>query len=357
MSANRSNEWKVGAFVVGGVVAAVATLFWLGASRFNTETIERVTFLDESVQGLEVGAPVKVRGVTIGKVTEIRLAQDRRLVEVHASLRVEAMRALNVLDRDDQADDQLPDVPMDLRFTMASQGITGIKFLEADFFPESAPTIEVPFDPPPGFVPATPSTLKSLEDALRGLADDVPKALADFRRLTATVDRKLNELDTERLSTSISTAAEDLSSTLERADPTKLMGETEAMVQDLRAFVGDLDRALVQLTGAEGVVEQGAEDFKGLVADVRALVASAGDTLQSTEALLQDADLASTTASLRGAADSTSALARSYEPTGAELAATLVEVRRTLKKIEELAGLLDRDPGVLLRGRSPNPSR
>ena len=62
MSVNRSNEWKVGAFVVGGVIAAVATLFWLGAARFNSETIERVTFLDESVQGLEVGAPVKVRG-------------------------------------------------------------------------------------------------------------------------------------------------------------------------------------------------------------------------------------------------------------------------------------------------------
>ena len=228
MSVNRSNEWKVGAFVVGGVIAAVATLFWLGAARFNSETIERVTFLDESVQGLEVGAPVKVRGVTIGKVTDIRLAKDRRLVEVHASLRVEAMRSLNVLDSDEQADGELPDVPMDLRFTMASQGITGIKFLEADFFPETAPMIHIPFDPPPGFVPATPSTLKSLEDALRGLAEEVPMALSDFRRLTMTVDSKLTAIDAERLSSSISKAAEDLSVTLDRADPSKLMGETEA---------------------------------------------------------------------------------------------------------------------------------
>ncbi len=357
MSVNRSNEWKVGAFVVGGVVAAVATLFWLGANRFNTETIERVTFLDESVQGLEVGAPVKVRGVTIGKVTDIRLAQDRRLVEVHASLRLEAMRSLNVLDSDAQINDELPDVPMDLRFTMASQGITGIKFLEADFFPESAPTIEVPFDPPPGFVPATPSTLKGLEDALRGLAEEVPKALADFRGLTATVDRKLNEMDVERLSTSISSAADSLSVTLDRADPTKLMGETEALVQELRAFVGDLDGALTRLTGAEGVVEQGAGEFQALLVDVRGLVASASEALRSTEEVLRAADLAATTASLRGAADSTSALARSYEPTGAELTATLAEVRRALKKIEELAGLIDRDPGVLLRGRSDGGAR
>ena len=218
-----------------------------------------MTFLDESVQGLEVGAPVKVRGVTIGKVTDIRLAQDRRLVEVHASLRVEAMRSLNVLDSDEQADGELPDVPMDLRFTMASQGITGIKFLEADFFPETAPMIDIPFDPPPGFVPATPSTLKGLEDALRGLAEEVPMALSDFRRLTVTVDSKLTAIDAERLSSSISKAAEDLSVTLDRADPSKLMGETEALVQELRAFVGDLDVALVELTGAEGVVEQGAE--------------------------------------------------------------------------------------------------
>lgn len=357
MSVNRSNEWKVGAFVVGGVIAAVATLFWLGAARFNSETIERVTFLDESVQGLEVGAPVKVRGVTIGKVTDIRLAKDRRLVEVHASLRVEAMRSLNVLDSDEQADGELPDVPMDLRFTMASQGITGIKFLEADFFPETAPMIHIPFDPPPGFVPATPSTLKSLEDALRGLAEEVPMALSDFRRLTMTVDSKLTAIDAERLSTSISKAAEDLSVTLDRADPSKLMGETEALVQELRTFVGDLDVALVKLTGTEGVVEKGAEDFRALIADVRTLVGAADGALKSTETMLRDADLAATAASLRGAADSTTALARSYEPTGAELTATLVELRRALKKIEELTGLIDRDPGVLLRGRSKGPSR
>ena len=94
-------------------------------------------------------------------------------------------------------------------------------------------------------------------------------ALSDFRRLTMTVDSKLTAIDAERLSSSISKAAEDLSVTLDRADPSKLMGETEALVQELRTFVGDLDVALVKLTGTEGVVEKGAEDFRSLIADVR----------------------------------------------------------------------------------------
>jgi hypothetical protein len=41
-----------------------------------------VTYFDESVQGLDVGSPVKFRGVTLGTVSTITVAPDRRHVEV-----------------------------------------------------------------------------------------------------------------------------------------------------------------------------------------------------------------------------------------------------------------------------------
>ena len=68
MSAARTNPWKLGLFVVSGFVIAFASLVWLGSQSLDRQTQRVITYFDESVQGLEVGSPVKFRGVVIGSV-------------------------------------------------------------------------------------------------------------------------------------------------------------------------------------------------------------------------------------------------------------------------------------------------
>ena len=65
-----SNHWKLGLFVVAGVGLFLALLGGLGARGLRKETVTYTTYFDESVQGLDVGSPVKFRGVTIGNVAE-----------------------------------------------------------------------------------------------------------------------------------------------------------------------------------------------------------------------------------------------------------------------------------------------
>ena len=86
MAATRTNYWKIGLFVAAGVMATVIAFFWIGANRLNRRWSPRVTYFDESVQGLDVGAPLKMRGVTVGSVLEITLAPDQRLVEVSSKV-------------------------------------------------------------------------------------------------------------------------------------------------------------------------------------------------------------------------------------------------------------------------------
>ena len=69
-------------FVFFGVVTAIALVFVYGAGRYLHETRQYVTYFAESVQGLEVNAPVKFRGLQIGRVEDIKLAPDGRLIEV-----------------------------------------------------------------------------------------------------------------------------------------------------------------------------------------------------------------------------------------------------------------------------------
>src|SRR5947207_15813521 len=63
---------RVGALIVGGVGLLVALIWFLGSNQIRHGTLYE-SYFSESVQGLEVGAPVKYRGVTIGRVTDIGL--------------------------------------------------------------------------------------------------------------------------------------------------------------------------------------------------------------------------------------------------------------------------------------------
>ncbi|MEL6716312.1 MAG: MlaD family protein, partial [Planctomycetota bacterium] len=131
----KSNPVKLGLFVVLGVLLGVATAFWLGAQRLNEPFVRRVTYFDESVQGLELGAPLKLRGVVIGRVCGIGFGPEHRLVEVSMEVFVDKLVALRIVPDASAITDSVADsnLPEDLRIELASSGITGVKFLQVDF--------------------------------------------------------------------------------------------------------------------------------------------------------------------------------------------------------------------------------
>src|SRR5579872_4066801 len=63
---------RVGMLIVGGVVLAMALIWFLGGNQIIHGTLFE-SYFSESVQGLEVGSTVKYRGVTIGRITDIGL--------------------------------------------------------------------------------------------------------------------------------------------------------------------------------------------------------------------------------------------------------------------------------------------
>src|ERR1700688_1749187 len=63
---------RVGLLIVAGLVLLVALIWFLGGGQIRHGTVFE-SYFSESVQGLEVGAAVKYRGVTIGRVTALGL--------------------------------------------------------------------------------------------------------------------------------------------------------------------------------------------------------------------------------------------------------------------------------------------
>jgi paraquat-inducible protein B len=73
----RPSSAAIGVFVVGSIVLAISALAVLGSGSLFKKSHRFICFFQGSLNGLKVGAPVKVRGVEIGSVAEIRLRPDR----------------------------------------------------------------------------------------------------------------------------------------------------------------------------------------------------------------------------------------------------------------------------------------
>ena len=69
--------FKLGMFVLVSVFVAVGAIVVFGAGTFMRKKVMAETYVDESVQGLDVGAAVKFRGVHVGQLEKIDFAAVR----------------------------------------------------------------------------------------------------------------------------------------------------------------------------------------------------------------------------------------------------------------------------------------
>jgi paraquat-inducible protein B len=322
-----SNHWKLGLFVVSGVGLFLGVLVFLGARSFRTETVTYRTYFDESVQGLDVGSPVKFRGVTIGAVAAIDVAPDRRHVEVSCGIVVSQLVSLKLLDTTPRKH-ALPfggkapatlAVPPDLRMQLGSAGITGVKYISLDFFDvKDDPPPDLPFPPGENYIPAAPSMMKSLEDSIVKAVSRFPEIADQLLSVISEANHFLGSVDRQRLpeqaSATLARVGEilaSLQSSIKDLNLGKLSNETAATIDGLKHAIQDLDAMLGRIDGQAGLL-----------------------------------------ASAQRATDSIGDLAGGAKGVGTELSDTLRGVREAADSIQRLADALDTDSDMLLKGRA-----
>jgi phospholipid/cholesterol/gamma-HCH transport system substrate-binding protein len=84
----RSREYKVGAFVLAGMVAIGGVIFMIGEERqlFKKKLEYETSFTD--VQGLGVGSSVRMGGVDIGRITKVGYPEDKSDRRIHVKMAV-----------------------------------------------------------------------------------------------------------------------------------------------------------------------------------------------------------------------------------------------------------------------------
>ena len=91
----RFSSTAIGIFVMSGLALGVLALAVLGSGSLFSRPHRFICFFNGSLNGLKVGAAVKVRGVEIGSVSEIRLRPTPSEGQLKPS--AEAINALPVI--------------------------------------------------------------------------------------------------------------------------------------------------------------------------------------------------------------------------------------------------------------------
>jgi phospholipid/cholesterol/gamma-HCH transport system substrate-binding protein len=295
---------------VSAIAVASSALRWRYVSYFN-----------ESVQGLEVGSPIKFRGVNIGTVGKIDVAPDHRLVEVTSEL---GKAELSRLGLDVAAGLVKSGVPkklvqaIDLRVQLVSSGLTGVKFLQLDFFTVADhPRPVLPFAVPKNYIPAASSTLKDLEDSLVHTMNNLPKITDQVMRILDRADKLVLEVGDRQL---VEHAVETV------AAARRLVGEAHLKVAQLETgrLSAQAEKMLVSFGGtatrANGILAR-LEDDRGLLKSLLRASNAFGDTARNANGL------------------------------GAQLDDTLRAVEAAAKSIHKVAGALEIEPDMLVKGR------
>ena len=226
--------FRVGLFVFVGIGLIGSCAVILGGRNLFEKPIPFETYFDESVQGLEVGSPVKFRGVKIGHVTDIGFVSDYYRFDTNEEVLRWGQKVLVRMDLEGEAPEAGAGVGemtpkrrrnielmirRGLRLRLATQGVTGLAYIEADLLdPEKNPPMKIGWKPGRLYIPSAPSTLAALKTAAERIFErlenvKVEEVVLNLDRLLVTLDRKVNQIDAGAMSREVSGLVEDLRAT------------------------------------------------------------------------------------------------------------------------------------------------
>jgi len=285
----KTNYFKLGLFIICATVLLLSILVFFGLGALNKDKIMLESYFDESVQGLDIGSPLKFKGVKIGSVQRIRFVFNKyhdikdvpfRYVLVEMALDPESAIALK--SREDLKEAIWSEVENGLRVRIAPQGLTGTGYLEMDYVnPRTNKPLPISWTPEYYYVPSAPSTIARLEETFENFSkllrkiDDagVDVAVQNINALLVVMRDAVKDANVPGLSDNVNHLLADLRKTNEHLN--EIMASKEA-----REALKNLGQTLANLkTGTENL-PQTITDLRKLLREVNTLVASQRDEVQ-----------------------------------------------------------------------------
>lgn len=320
----------VGMFVLGALVLCVIALLSFGGLSLFSKPQRFIVYFDESVHGLDLGSPVKLRGVRVGRVVDLAIYYDDDAKQSVVAVTCELNR--NVVT--DAKGKQLRITgPADIQ-TMVDHGLraqlgvlglaTGLLFVELDFKDPVEYPAQVLTDPPKLVViPYVNSAISEYQASISEILSDLKRIdfaglSGELKTLLATSSKKINQLDVQALNTKLGRAADAIIALVDSPDAKQTFTNLNATLNATRAAIERID----------GQVGPVSNDLK--------------QTLASAQAALK---------TLEATAGTTRRFVQQQGQLGDELTVTLRQVADAANALEGLASSLERNPSALLVGK------
>ncbi|OAM88860.1 MlaD family protein [Termitidicoccus mucosus] len=328
----------IGIFVLGAIAIGVVALLSFGGARFFSKPQQFIVYFDESIHGLDVGSPVKLRGVRIGRVADLSVSMNRATGESVVAVVCEINRSMITNEKGEpvqvsDADDLDHMISKGLRAQLGILGLaTGLLFVELDFLDPALYPASASMMPSPSHlsvVPSVPSATTELQSSFTELiaklkSADIGGLLTDARATMAAIRAQVEGLQLRQLSTEWTNVAKNVNT---------LVGSPEAQ----RLFAG-LDQAVRQLSTSlariENQVEPTAAELRGTLVEVRQALRNINATAESARDFLHG-----------------------QNGLGADFGRALRQLTDAAASVGLFMDFLERNPNALLTGRPPQEKR
>ena len=309
------NYALVGAVVIGLGAALIAAILWLASGGGIQKKYDLyLALVAESVAGLNLNAPVKYRGVDVGKVRDIRLDASNP----------EQVRLLFAIERGTP-------IKEDTVAVLRTQGLTGIAYFELDGGSRTAPVLRAVAPEPYPVIRTKPSLTARLENVLTSV-------LAKVDSTSANVNKLFDDQNLAALKTTLADLAKFSHMLAERKDT--------------------VDAGIVS---AERTFQSGARLISQLETQVGPVIERVGRGADAVRKLGNEAALASSSAG-QAAASAGQTIAAMRADLKRMSGDALPELQRLMSEFDALAASLrrlteetERNPRAFLFGHSEVP--
>lgn len=322
----------VGIFVIGAIVLIIVALLSFGGVNFFSKPQRFLVYFDESIHGLDLGSPVKLRGVRVGRVADLNVRYNAATNKSDVAVTCEFNRNMitddqgQPIDVSDRAKLQAM-VDHGLRAQLGVVGLaTGLLFVELDF---KAPE-QYPAPPPePGakhlVVPSVRSAISEYQASLSEILSNLKRV--DFAGLSrnlnttlATADLKLQGLDTARITEHWVKTADAIQAMASDPEIKKAILNLNAAGNDLRSFIARLDS---QVQPTSDKLAQTLDEGRNALAAFDAAASGAQRFIAAQNGIGEDTNR------------------------------TMEQLREAAASVQRLADFLERNPNALITGRKP----